>query len=109
MSQIAPIIGAVLVLVGTSGVSWTGSIHLVVKDRVQSCALAQSETLDGKGIEAWTFEESYLVASFARAVDALPLHPVRAGEWFKASRISNGSGGRLPIDLPDVRLVRLRR
>jgi len=58
-------------------------------------ALKPHETLDGKGIAAETWEERYLVASFTRTADELPLHGVFAAEWFRsvAAVSSIGSGG----------------
>lgn len=60
-------------------------------------ALKPHETLDGKGIGAGTWEERYLIASFTRMAEELPLHAVFAAEWFRsvAAVSSIGSGGRI--------------
>lgn len=63
-------------------------------------ALRPDQTLDGKGIEAGTWQDRYYVAHFEQSASALPLHPVLAASWFDAAATaipSIGSGG--PITL----------
>lgn len=65
-------------------------------ERGERRALGADQTLDGKGVAAGTWQDTYYVAHFEQSVNALPLHPVLAAEWFRAAAAaipSIGSGG----------------
>lgn len=67
-------------------------------ERGERRALRPDQTLDGKGIAAGTWQDRYYVAHFEQSASALPLHPVLAAEWFRATAgaiPSIGSGGRI--------------
>ena len=67
-------------------------------ERGERRALRPDQTLDGKGIEAGTWQDRYYVAHFEQSASALPLHPVPAASWFEAAARaipSIGSGGRI--------------